>query len=546
VTGDSERDAARGSARNTILGRVMLAFDGPVLPDGIVQRLAEAPAAGMTLFRYLNVRSPGQVRELTASFQRAAGAGPDRPLLVAADQEGGQLIGLGEGTTPFAGNMALGAVDDVTLTERVGRAIGTEARAMGVNVVYGPVLDIASNPANPALGIRSFGDDPALVARHGVAMIRGLQSAGVAATVKHAPGMGDIALDTHHAAAVVTAPRSVLDAREFVPFRAAFAAGAARPRVAMSGHVVLPAVTGRDDVPATLSRAVMTDLLRGDLGFDGVTISDALDMRAISQGGGLAAAVVAAIRAGVDLLLTSADPDARARIEAALLEAARGGLVDPAETAATERRVAALRSWLGSTSLGPDLAPGLASDLAFVGGAEHLAVARELAARSITLVRDPGGVLPLSTSSTTRILAVMPRPADLTPADTSATIEPGLAAALRRHGPAVDEVVVDQAPDAVAIAAVRDRASATDVVVVGTIDASRQRAQRALVEALVETGTPVVAVALRGPWDVAAIPPAVAALATYSILPGSLEALTAVLFGTAPAPGRLPVVVSDR
>jgi beta-N-acetylhexosaminidase len=546
VTGDSERDAARGSAREAILGRVMLAFDGPVLPGGIVQRLAEAPAAGITLFRYLNVRSPGQVRELTASFQRAAGAGPDRPLLVAADQEGGQLIGLGEGTTAFAGNMALGAVDDVTLTERVGRAIGTEARAMGVNVVYGPVLDIASNPANPALGIRSFGDDPALVARHGVAMIRGLQSAGVAATVKHAPGMGDIALDTHHAAAVVTAPRSVLDAREFVPFRAAFAAGAARPRVAMSGHVVLPAVTGRDDVPATLSRAVMTDLLRGDLGFDGVTISDALDMRAISQGGGLAAAVVAAIRAGVDLLLTSADPDARARIEAALLEAARGGLVDPAETAATERRVAALRSWLGSASLGPELAPGLAPDLALVGGAEHLAVARELAARSITLVRDPGGLLPLSTSSTTRILAVMPRPADLTPADTSATIEPGLAAALRRHGPAVDEVVVEQAPDAVAIAAVRDRASATDVVVVGTIDASRQSAQRALVGALVETGTPVVAVALRGPWDVAAIPPAVAALATYSILPGSLEALTAVLFGTAPAPGRLPVVVSDR
>ncbi|MGH2474561.1 MAG: glycoside hydrolase family 3 protein, partial [Candidatus Limnocylindrales bacterium] len=381
-------------ARDAILGRVMLAFDGQGLPGDVAQRLAEAPAAGCSLFRYLNVGSPGQVLELTAGFQRAAGVGTDRPLLVAADQEGGQLIGLGHGTTAFAGNMALGAVDDVALTERVGRAIGTEARAMGVNVIYAPVLDIASNPANPALGIRSFGDDPAAVARHGAAMVRGLQSAGVAATVKHAPGMGDISLDTHHEAAVVSASRSVLDAREFVPFRAAFATGS---RMAMSGHLVLPAVTGRDDLPATLSRAVMTDLLRGDLGFDGVTISDALDMRAISQGTGLARAVVDALRAGVDLLLTAADPEARARIEAALLEAAGAGLLEATEAAATERRLAALRSWLGSA--------GAAPDLAVVGGAEHAAVARELAARSITLVRDPGGLRPLSSATTARILA---------------------------------------------------------------------------------------------------------------------------------------------
>ena len=146
-------------------------------------------------------------------------------MLVAADQEGGQFIALGDGSTAFAGNMALGAVDDVGLTERVGRAIGTEARAMGVNVVYAPVLDLATNPANPALGIRSFGDSPAAVGRHGAAMVRGLQAAGVAATVKHAPGMGHIASDTHHGLAVAEAARDVLDAREFVPFRAAFAAG---------------------------------------------------------------------------------------------------------------------------------------------------------------------------------------------------------------------------------------------------------------------------------------------------------------------------------
>ena len=376
----------------------------------------------MSLFRFHNVRSPGQVLELTSAFQRAGAAAPhaapadpsgSSPMLVAADQEGGQFIGLGEGSTAFAGNMALGAVDDVGLTERVGRAIGTEARAMGVNVVYAPVLDLATNPANPALGIRSFGDSPEAVGSHGAAMVRGLQAAGVAATVKHAPGMGHISSDTHHGLAVASAERSVLDAREFVPFRAAFAAGA---RLAMSGHVALPAVTGRDDLPGTLSRAVMTDLLRRDLGFEGVTISDALDMRALAQGPAQVLDVLAAVRAGVDLLLASADPEALARIEETLVRAVARELLDPAEVAATERRVAALRAWLGSA--------GPAPDLSVVGSAEHLALAAELAARSITLVRDPGGLLPL-TGESGPILAVMPRPADLTPADTSSTVAPG-------------------------------------------------------------------------------------------------------------------------
>jgi beta-N-acetylhexosaminidase len=548
--------------RDAILGRVMLAFDGEVLPSRIAERLAAAPAAGMTLFRYLNVRSPGQVLELTSAFQRAGAASPHAapaepsagdgpggaggrggdspPMLVAADQEGGQFLALGDGPTAFIGNMALGAVDDEALTERVGLAIGTEARAMGVNVVYAPVLDLATNPANPALGIRSFGDSPSAVGRHGAAMVRGLQAAGVAATVKHAPGMGHISTDTHHGLAVVDAARDVLDAREFVPFRAAFVVGA---RLAMSGHAAVPAVSGSDDLPATLARAVMTDLLRRELGFKGVTISDALDMRALAQGPAQVLDVLAAVRAGIDLLLASADPEALIRIENTLTRAVALDLLDRAELAATERRVAALRAWLGSA--------GPAPDLSVVGCAEHQAVATELAARSITLVRDPGGLLPLlrrerdTGSDRGPVLAVMPRPADLTPADTSSTVAPGLTTALRHHYPDVEEIVTDQAPDAGSIAAIRDRAARASAVVVGTIDAHRQPAQLDVVEAIAASDTPVVAVAMRGPWDLAAYPPGVTALATYSILPASLEALAAVLAGVAEAPGRLPVEVHD-
>jgi beta-N-acetylhexosaminidase len=514
---------------DAILGRVMLAFEGLSLPGPMADRLRAAPAAGLTLFRAFNVASPGQVRALTDELAAAAGGG----LLIAADQEGGQLIALGDGSTPFAGNMALGAVDDVGLTERVGRAIGSEARAMGVNVVYAPVLDIASNPLNPALGIRAFGDDPELVARHGAAMVRGLQSAGVAACVKHFPGSGEAAVDPHHGVATVPSSRAVLIARELRPFRDAVAAGA---RVAMSAHVALPAVAESPAVPSTLSRAVMTDLLRGELGFEGVSITDALDMAGVGLGPDGVPDVAAAIRAGVDLLLTAADPPARGRIERALLDAGGRELFDAELSAASERRLAALRDWLASFRPAPDV------DV--VGSGEHRALASELAARSITLVRDPTGSLPVRWSDVRRVLAVMPRPTDLTPADTSSTVAPALAAALRRYHPAVDEVIVEPGPDAASIAAVRSRAAAADLAVVGTIDAHRLRSQLALLEGVAGTGTPTIAVALRGPWDVADYPAGVAALATYSILPGSLDALAAVLAGDAAATGRLPVTVA--
>jgi beta-N-acetylhexosaminidase len=523
-----------------ILGRVVLAFEGETMPARIGERLRGAPAAGVTLFRHHNVRSPAQVRALTDELQRAASGAVGTtggPLLIAADQECGQFLALGDGSTPFAGNMALGAVDDVDLTERVGRAIGLEARAMGVNVIYAPVLDVASNPANPALGIRAFGDDPDVVARHGVAMVRGLQSAGVAATVKHAPGGGEATSDPHHGRAIVATSRAVLERRELVPFRAAFGAGV---QLAMSGHFALPAVTAHPELPVTLARAVMTDLLRRELGFEGVTISDALDMRALDQGADHVPDVVAAVQAGVDLLLAAADPEALAGIERALVAAMERGAFDADELAASAQRLGALRGWLRSSE---GMIPQ--PDLGVVGGAGHRALEAELAARSITLVADATGVLPLAAGQR-RLLAVMPRPTDLTPADTSSTVRPALAAALRRYHADVEELVVDIDPDDAAIAAARERAHAADAVVIGTIDAHRLAGQARLVEAMAATGTPAIAVAMRGPWDVAIYPSTVASLATYSILPGSLDALAAVLFGRATAFGRLPVRLAVR
>jgi len=520
-----------------ILERVMLAFEGEGIPSWVTKRLAEAPAAGVTLFMAVNVMRLAQVRELTEAVQRAGG-GTGGPLLIAADQEGGQLNALGAEATQFAGNMALGAVDDEGLTERVGAAIGREARALGINVVYAPVLDLASEPGNSAMGIRSFGDDPAAVARHGAAMIRGLQSAGVAASVKHFPGLGAVDQDTHYKLGVVQGSAADLETNELAPFRAGIAAGA---RLVMSAHVAVPALTGDPTLPATLSRTVMRGTLRDGLGFRGLTISDAFDMHALAQGAAQAVEVIAAIRAGIDLLLTAPGRPAQRRIEETLSAAAARGLFEPDELEASSARLADLRSWLAAAGTPPDL------DV--VGSAEHMAISRDLAERALTRLDRVDGVpepAPIVFAPGTRILAIMPEPTDLTPADTSSAVPPGLGRALRTRFASVDDVVVPVALGDGEIGGLRTRAESFDAVVVGTIEAHRQSRQAALVRAIAETGTPTVAVAMRTPWDAVVYPDGVPAIATYSILPDSLEALARALAGEIGFPGRLPVAVPAR
>jgi beta-N-acetylhexosaminidase len=552
----AERAANSGTTADAVLGRLMLAFRGSTVPSWLRERLAAAPVAGFTLFRPYNVRTPEQLRRLTASLQEAAapGVGDGLPILMAADQEGGQLIALGagvgraaEGTaagpardwTGFAGPMAIGATGDADLAERVGRAIGLELRAVGVNVNYAPVLDVAVNPANPALGIRSFGDDPAEVARLASAWLGGVQSAGVAATGKHFPGHGDIEVDSHHALGVLHRSRAELDAVELVPFARAAANGL---RMVMSGHVAAPALTGSTVLPATLSRRVMRELLRDELGFDGVSITDALDMRALPQDATQAIDVVAALAAGVDLLLATADRHAQRRIESAIQRAAAVGLLDGEGLAASRARIDALRRWIASFEQPPP---------EVVGSAGHRALARELAARSLTLVRDDAGLLPLRLAPEARILAVMPAPKDLTPADTSSYVTPTLAAALREHCPHVDEVITSHPPTEAEIAAVRRRADEYDAIVAGTISAALGSPQADLVRGLIAAGRQVVTVALRTPWDLAAYPEAGTHVCTYSILPESMTALAAALVGrhergTEPFPGRLPVQLRLR
>ena len=507
----------------------MVAFAGTSLPAKVAEALAARPVAGVTLFARDNVQSPAQVRELTAAVQAAARSnGP--PLLIATDQEGGQLTALGGGTTQFAGAMALGAAGDEALAERVAAATARELRAVGVNVNYAPVCDVANNPANPALGIRSFGDDPEAVGRLAAASVRGLQSEGVAATAKHFPGAGDTAADPHHELPLVPRTKAELAERELVPFRAALGAGA---RMVMTGHFALP--DQRGGLPASLSADVLRELLRGQLGFEGVTVTDALDMHALAQGSAQVVDAIAALRAGEDVLLGTADDAALQRLEEALAQAQRRGLIDADDDAAARRRLEVLRRWLG----GYDQPP-----LDVVGCGDHQALAAELARRSITLVRDDAGLVPLKLAADARIAVIQSMPADLTPADTSSSVAPTLAAALRRRLPGVEELLLPAVPGDADVAGLGDRLAAMDLIVVGTFSAHLQPAQATLADAVLATGKPTVTVALRTPWDLLAYPTARTHICSYGILPPTMEALAAALLGESPFVGRLPVEIA--
>jgi beta-N-acetylhexosaminidase len=507
----------------------MIAFGGTELPPEVARRISDLGVAGVTIFREHNVADPRQVRRLTDAIQAARPAGAP-PLLIAADQEGGQLVGLGDGTTQFAGAMALGATGDEALAERVAGAMARELRALGVNVNYAPVCDVADNPANPALGIRSFGDDPEAVGGFAAAIVRGLQGEGVAATAKHFPGAGDTTADPHHELPQVPRTSAELATHELVPFRAALEAGA---RMVMTGHVALPGQG--DDLPTSLSAAVLRDLLRGQLHFDGVTVTDALDMRALAQGSAQIIDAVTALRAGEDVLLGTADEPALERLEEGLAQAQRRGLIDADDDAAARLRLGELRRWLGRYDQPP---------LDIVGCADHQALAADLAQRSITLVRNDDRLLPLKPAADARIAVVQSMPADLTPADTSSTVAPTLASALRRRLAGVEEILLPAEPGEGDIAGLGERLAAFDVVVVGTFSAHVRPSQAALALAVLASGTPAVSVALRTPWDLLAYPSTRTHVCSYGILPPSMEALAVALLGEAPFVGRLPVGIA--
>ncbi|MET9439294.1 glycoside hydrolase family 3 protein [Streptomyces sp. NPDC006610] len=317
-------------------------FTGTTAPDWVLRRLGEG-LASVGLFGR-NIATPEQLAALTAQLRAERD-----DVLVAIDEEGGDVTRLEVRTgSSFPGNHALGAVDDVELTRAVAAELGRRLAACGVNFNWAPDADVNSNPDNPVIGVRSFGADPALVARHTAAYVTGLQSAGVAACTKHFPGHGDTAVDSHHALPRIDVDPAVLGERELAPFRAAIAAGT---RAVMSAHILVPALD--PDRPATLSRRILTDLLRGELGYDGLIVTDGMEMQAIAGTYGIERGSVLAVAAGADAICVGgglADDETVRRLRDALVTAVRSGELPEERLADAAQRVRDLARWTATSS----------------------------------------------------------------------------------------------------------------------------------------------------------------------------------------------------
>jgi beta-N-acetylhexosaminidase len=324
-----------------------------VLPSWLRERL-RAGLGGVCLFAQ-NISSPTQLRALTDSI---IANNPD--AIIAVDEEGGDVTRLyAAAGAPFPGNAVLGRLDDLGTTRDTAAAVGWSLRQAGCTVNFAPCIDINSRSDNPVIGVRSFGSDAERVARHGAAWVAGLQSTGVAATAKHFPGHGDTAQDSHVSLPVVSRSPDELRRQELLPFGAAIDAGC---RLIMTSHILLPQLD--PEHPATMSRIVLDDLLRGELGFSGVVVSDALDMAGASGAVGRAGAAVAALRAGCDLLcLGTENTDAQlADIEQAVRRAVAEGSLASDRMSNAASRVLGLAQDLRAARLAagqpPNLAPG--------------------------------------------------------------------------------------------------------------------------------------------------------------------------------------------
>jgi beta-N-acetylhexosaminidase len=310
------------------IGRLlMVGIPGPVLEAGTRQTLERLHVGGVILFRR-NASDAAQIATLTHALH----ALPSAPL-VAIDHEGGRVVRLDEPFTSFPAAAVVGRSGDAALAFQIGQAMGEELAGVGIDLNFAPVLDVHSNPANPIIGDRAFGSDPALVSLMGIALMRGLLAGGVIPCGKHFPGHGDTAQDSHLELPTVRRSRAEIECTELAPFRAAIAAGIP---MLMTAHVLYPALDAQR--PATLSRTILTDLLRTDLGFKGVVVSDDLEMRAISDHSDIGAAAVAAVEAGVDALLVCQNPAKAERAAQAIEDAVTKDML-PREmiTAAAER-----------------------------------------------------------------------------------------------------------------------------------------------------------------------------------------------------------------
>ena len=505
---------------------LFLGFGGKQIDPTITTFLEEMKPGGVALFGR-NIDTPEQTMRLirdVRGFDPAKGKHAPRgvPMFVSVDQEGGNVVRLKTHATVLPSNMALGATASVDLARGAGEALGRDLAVMGFNMNLAPVLDVNSNPLNPVIGIRSFGEDPVLVGELGVAYIQGLQSQGVAAVAKHFPGHGDTDSDSHYALPVLSHDKRRLMDVELRPFARAFAEGL---DAMMTAHIALPSLAEEPDLPSTVSKNVLTSLLRDELGYDGLVITDGLEMQGIVSKYGSGEAAVRAVLAGADMVMVLWYPEKKREVKDALLAAVKSGRIPPARLDEAVRRVLSTKAMRGLFARELLPLPEAKAQLA----SAHRRVVDEIAKKAVTVVRGEGRLVPLPKGA--RIVA--------------ASAEPAFLAELARARPGTRTMGLPAAPTPQRTAADADKlvalAQGADVVVVGMMTADHAPIVKKLRAAL--PSVPVVVVSFGSPYLLSAFPDVAGYVCAFGFRDDSERAAARVLSGKAKAAGRLPVTL---
>lgn len=510
---------------------IQAGFDGLEPSKEIIELIEKHHLGGVILFAR-NVQDVNQVAALTDKLQQAALNSGHIPLWISIDQEGGMVARITEGVALMPGQMAISAGGDPGAAYDAANLCGQELRTLGINMNFAPDLDVNVNPDNPVIGVRSFGESPQSVADFGAEAIRGYRDAGVVAVAKHFPGHGDTNVDSHLDLPTISHPRERIDQVELLPFHEAIDAGV---EAIMSSHIVFPAFES-SKLPATLSSAVLTGLLREELGFGGVIVTDCMEMQAISDHFGTVQAAVMAVKAGADCILISHRYELQIGAIEAIVAAVESGIISEERIDRSVERLLALKR--------KRLAEANASmAIEQVGSREHREKARVISEASMTLVKDDNGYLPLRHADT---LVIQMEAAVSSVVDETLHMPLTLGRALSAAGIRTEERMIPASKAGEELEVLHELAERFEQIVVGTYNASFHPGQVQLVKELQRTGKRLIVVALRNPYDIKQFPDISTYLAAYESRPLALQSIARCLTGAIPAKGRLPVTLGPE
>ena len=523
VSDDIEQIIQKMTFEEKVGQLLFVGFGGTEMDETIARFFSQKKPGGAAFFSR-NIKKLPQTLKLIRDVQALAPAGIS--LFISVDQEGANVVRLQKYATVIPSNMAIGATKSEQLAFEAGGALGKDLHLMGFNMNLAPVLDVASNPQNPVIGIRAFSGDPDLVAQMGAAYVAGLQSAGVSAVAKHFPGHGDTKTDSHFETPVLNHDRARLNAVELKPFKMVADNGI---DAMMTAHIVLPQVAEQPDLPATISKSLLTGIVRQEWGYDGLVITDGLEMHGIVSRYGSGEAAVRAVEAGADMVLILWTVEKKNEVHNALRKAVKEGRISEKRLHESLRRILRVKKRRGILN---HKLSSVSKTLANLKKGKHRLVTRTIAQKALTMVSNPDGILPLKTQK--KIVVASTEPAFMS---TIASQIPGtqkvrlrLGASAKRKNTLAKQVVAS--------------AANAEVFVLGLLNADYAHIAQAVRNAY--PGKPIVVVSFGSPFLKDRLPDNIGYVCAYGFRRASEIAAAEVLLGMRQAEGHLPVVLEPN